>query len=553
MKLLNFAERYIEMGWCVLPLYGNQKCPSFSWKEYQTRLATKEEWLEWVKNPSLTGICLITGAISKIVVVDVDDPELKTTLNSTVVSQTRSGGYHFLYRYADKLKNTVRIDGAPIDFRGDGGLIVLPPSKASGKDGNIGDYKWMLSPTAENMASLPNVPEDISKFLSEKKHEKVSVRDIISTVTGDRNDTLYRYACSCCYQNKKDLAIAFKQVEWLNETFQPPLPRRELETIFKSASEFILSKKEIVNESTEVKVLNYSAMTEEEILKIERPKTARIGIQSLDIDFGFPAGFYIICGVSNVGKGFFGSWIARKFYENNGIKTMMFSLEMPEQLVRDRCLQSWSDKTKEEYEKSGPTKGAIKLLRDSFRVIEFNLYTDMQQNVETFKYDFERFYDAGCRLFIFDHLLEIKGATDNTTYQKVIAEWGKCFQELSKYHKDCWIMVFSQRRIESEKAKKGENKQTVRMADMFGSKPIIAKCDVFIGISRARVEDCDTRDFFVNVDKNRFGNAKFIKKLYFAPDGNFYQEEHEYLHRDRQSLPLPGVTAEDVQSVFELE
>jgi replicative DNA helicase len=269
-------------------------------------------------------------------------------------------------------------------------------------------------------------------------------------------------------------------------------------------------------------------MTDEEILKIDRPMTATIGMEKFDRLFEWPAGFYLICGVSNVGKGFFSSWLATRFYKENGLKSVIFSLEMPESLIRDRCLQSWSGKTWEEYRDTGPTEEAINLLRKSIKVMPFNLYE--KKTTEQFENDFNELYKQGIRCFFFDHLLELEGATENLQAQKVMQEWGKCFQEISKYHKDCWIIVFTQQRIEKQqKGKKDELSQNiVRMSDVQGPKSPIQKSDVFMGISRGRINEEDTRDFYIHVEKSRMGNSKFIIPTDFAPDGNFYSNEFEY-------------------------
>lgn len=548
--MIDYVKRYIEIGWCVLPLFDYNKFPSkIKWKDYQEKKATLEEWEEWSKLPNLTGVCLITGKVSGIVAIDVDDPTLKSEYESTVISETRSGGFHFLYRYSEKLKNTVRMDGAPIDFRGDGGLIVIPPSEAEGSDGKKGFYKWIKEPSDANLRAMSPIPEKALKFL-QKPGEKVKVEstgDLIGLEQGSRNDTIYKLACTIIKKTPDDLKSARMQIDKVNQTYVPPLPKFEMDTLFNSAARFILEGIEPVPEPIELEVMDYDSMDDKALQTLERPKTAKIGLDKFDMLFDWPAGFYLICGVSNVGKGFFANWVARRFYEQNKLKTVLFSLEMPESLVRDRLLQSWSDKTKEEYHSTGATKEAMTKLKKSFRVIEFNLYDITQQTPEQFRKDFERFYKQGYRCFIFDHLLEILGATDNAGSQKIMQVWGKAFQEVSKYHKDCWLFVYTQKRIEksSRSKKEVDSKDIVYMSDMQGAKSPIQKCDVFIGISRGRNSETTTRDFYVYVEKNRNGESKFLVDLFFAPDGNFYSAESVYqFNKLNDKVPLERAAKE---------
>jgi hypothetical protein len=556
--MIEEAKKYIEMGWSVLPCFGYNKNPApINWKRYQNKRATIEEWQEWEKEGP-TGICVITGEISGIVVIDVDDPKLQDKYESTVVSQTRGGGFHFFYKYTEKIKNTVKIDGTPVDFRGDGGLVLIPPSQAKGKDGEIrsvGEYKWMLPPDRENMKSLPELPKP-KKLEAPRPQEKLVVESAIGLVEGERNDTLYKYACSLI--RKHGEGIAKEMIEFMNAKAEPPLPQREIDTLFKSANDFITAHPEVngiispytTETEDNLAIAEYDNMTDSEILTMVRPQLAKLGISKLDILFDWPAGFYLICGISNVGKGFFASWVGRRLYEQCGLKSVLFSLEMPENLVRDRCLQSWSDKTKVEYLETGATKEAIKKLKDSFRVIEFNLHDIKKQTPTQFKKEFERFYKQGYRCFTFDHLLELSGATDNASAQKVSQEWGKTFQEISKYHKDCWLFVYTQKRI--EKNNNRDSKNLVYMSDIQGAKSPIQKSDVFIGISRGKEDGIDTRDFYVHIEKNRFGESKFFVKLYFAPDGNFYDSEvvYNFLHK----TPSTGTSIlEAAETLFDLE
>jgi len=93
------------------------------------------------KETNATAIALLTGKISGITVIDVDDlDKFKTVLKEkglsskeinellkTLITKTPSGGVHFVFKYTNKLKTTTTPYG--FDIRNDKGLVIFPPSR----------------------------------------------------------------------------------------------------------------------------------------------------------------------------------------------------------------------------------------------------------------------------------------------------------------------------------------------------------------------------------------------------------------------------------------
>jgi len=159
------AKKYLDYGLSIFPVYISQrgggkfnKRPAVPWKEYQTRLPYDEELHEWFDDPGLyNGIGAVTGKISGVVVLDVESdakPEHVKDLRSRLTSRTISGGYHHFYRWQRELRNTVKIRGMSVDFRGDGGYVVLPPS-GSGEF----KYEWVNKCEKERLTNLPQIIE----------------------------------------------------------------------------------------------------------------------------------------------------------------------------------------------------------------------------------------------------------------------------------------------------------------------------------------------------------------------------------------------------------
>ncbi|HEX8221817.1 MAG TPA: bifunctional DNA primase/polymerase [Chloroflexia bacterium] len=133
----------LEHGYSVIPLQPGSKKPLLqSWKEYQERLPTPEEVDEWLRKWPDANLGIVTGAVSRLVVVDVDRdhggeeslPELlPDPLPDCEIVQTPHGR-HLYFRHPGpgrRIANRVGIHPG-IDIRGDGGYVVGPGSVVDG-------------------------------------------------------------------------------------------------------------------------------------------------------------------------------------------------------------------------------------------------------------------------------------------------------------------------------------------------------------------------------------------------------------------------------------
>jgi len=158
------ALEYLARGWSVIPAKAREKRPAVPWKSYQSRYVSEKTLHEWYRRSPDFNVSIVTGAISGLIVVDVDprhggDVSLKELerehgpLPETVESVTGGGGRHLYFAHpGGQIHNRTNV--APgIDIRGDGGCIVAPPSvHPSGKP-----YRWKKghAPGQIELASLP--------------------------------------------------------------------------------------------------------------------------------------------------------------------------------------------------------------------------------------------------------------------------------------------------------------------------------------------------------------------------------------------------------------
>jgi len=158
------ALRYRARGWSVVPIEPRGKRPLVRWEEFQQRLPSEAEIRAWFARWPDAGVGIVTGSVSRLVVVDVDPrhggPAALATLERehaplepTVEAQTGGGGRHLYFVHpGDLVRNRVGL--APgIDLRGDGGVVVAPPSlHSSGRR-----YRWKqgLGPEESELAEPP--------------------------------------------------------------------------------------------------------------------------------------------------------------------------------------------------------------------------------------------------------------------------------------------------------------------------------------------------------------------------------------------------------------
>jgi len=153
------AEKYTAHNISVIPT-DNSKRSIIPWKEYQSRIMTKQEIDRSFSFNTVSGIAVICGKVSGgLEVIDIDtkndiggslyqnivDNIPDEIMNKLKVVQTRSGGYHMYYRcskiegnqkFAMRKATEVELKHTPhlsqvvlIESRGEGGYVIAPPSE----------------------------------------------------------------------------------------------------------------------------------------------------------------------------------------------------------------------------------------------------------------------------------------------------------------------------------------------------------------------------------------------------------------------------------------
>ena len=223
----------------VIPLRPHDKKPMLpTWAEYQRRLPSEEEVEQWWTQWPEANIGVVTGAVSGIVVVDVDGVEglkwMKANLPVTSVYVQTGKGWHGYFRHpGGSIGNRARL--APeVDLRADGGYVVAPPSVHP--SGSV--YEWQFTPGMDGW-------DGIADFAPQEQQPRTPsggidlsgakpMLDMSPVEKGQRNNRLAELTGRWITANKLGMEECLILARGWNGSLKEPLANAELERTVRS-------------------------------------------------------------------------------------------------------------------------------------------------------------------------------------------------------------------------------------------------------------------------------------------------------------------------------
>lgn len=234
------ALAYLARGWSVIPVRAGAKRPIVRWEPFQNRLPTREEVEGWFRRWPDANLGIVTGAVSGLVVLDVDPrhggedslsrlEEQHEALPETVEAMTGGGGRHLYFAHpGGSVPNKVAL--APgIDLRGDGGLVVAPPSlHPSGKR-----YVWEVSHHPDDIAPVPVPPWLVAllrRDFSHPGHPLAYWRGLVreGVAEGERNNTIASLTGHLLWHEVDPEVVLELLLSWNRVRCRPPLDDEEV-------------------------------------------------------------------------------------------------------------------------------------------------------------------------------------------------------------------------------------------------------------------------------------------------------------------------------------
>lgn len=230
------ALEYAENGWPVFPVVTNEKRPLTpnGFKDASVDPIVINQWFDKWSNAN---IAIATGAVSNLLVLDVDvkngakgEESLAELvkqygdLPETRKHRTPSGGYHLIFKYPGyhvPTRANIHKVKSGLDIRCDGGYIVAPPSVIDGNEYEVVDPGVEIVDASEWLIALALEPK------------RATNTDAIVT-EGNRNETVFKKALEC---NRQGMTYedAARVVAEENGRCIPPLDEKEVQITLDSA------------------------------------------------------------------------------------------------------------------------------------------------------------------------------------------------------------------------------------------------------------------------------------------------------------------------------
>jgi len=225
-----------ELGFNVIPCLPKSKLPAIKWGEFQTK---KFEGLLAENNAIVCGV-----TSGNLVVIDLDDPTLAELVfndftavkNRTLVVETGKKGFHVYLKAKGQLPRTLRIthpDGRHLDIQSQGAYVMAPGSI---HPETLREYKVISNTLNVVEGDIDGIINELRNLGFKGMEGLPPVNEIAKGVkSGSRNNAAFKYACATLQRVDLNQDMARAEMEMWNERCEPPLPKIELESVFKSA------------------------------------------------------------------------------------------------------------------------------------------------------------------------------------------------------------------------------------------------------------------------------------------------------------------------------
>ena len=240
------ALDYLARGWSVVPVQPRGKRPLVRWTPYQDEIPTRHEIGQWFGHWPDANVAIVTGAISGLVVLDVDAShggdaslaELERAfgpLEPTLECLTGGGGRHLYFRHpGGEIGNRVGFRQG-LDLRGDGGVVVAPPSiHPSGRA-----YRWREGSGPQDLPPAP-MPHWLRQLVcvgaEQPGHPPAHWRALVraGVAQGARNATIASLSGHLLWRGVDPDVVLELMLSWNRQRCTPPLPDDEVATVVAS-------------------------------------------------------------------------------------------------------------------------------------------------------------------------------------------------------------------------------------------------------------------------------------------------------------------------------
>lgn len=234
------AREWWQAGCAVVPCVPRAdklsgKAPISAWKQYQTRQPTPDELAKWETKHPDANVGIITGPVSGITAIDVDQRDRLTDVlqacGETPLIVASARGYHAYYRHSGERESKI-LGVGEVKAKG---VLITPPSynRETGqpygfKLGGVSDLARLPIINQKGLQELGGDYGRIENFSTPSKVSKhVTTGGII--FEGARTDALFKYLLrQAAYPNHSDRDLSRLASVFNSDFCSPKLTEAEV-------------------------------------------------------------------------------------------------------------------------------------------------------------------------------------------------------------------------------------------------------------------------------------------------------------------------------------
>lgn len=272
---LQAALLYERLGLNIIPIPApstttghDGKKPAIKWRNFQNNRVPHEVIANHFMNHPNDNIAIITGKLSRLLVLDIDikpianltKQEIETQLQAIIdaiqvhpkiVIRTGGGGVHIYLKHQPNLKTQLQLSSsliAPntnclIDIKSEGGYVIAPPSTHKSTRPYMEDPRYDSLSQLQSIDDLPKLPPTLLALLKDTSSPTQSPTDwntlITQTTEGSRNVNITQLTGLLLRRFEPEYwePVVLPLIQAFNNSLKPPLPPQEIDTIFKSIAD----------------------------------------------------------------------------------------------------------------------------------------------------------------------------------------------------------------------------------------------------------------------------------------------------------------------------
>lgn len=444
--LNELLTKYVELGWVIVPC-DLKKIPLKQWREFNSIgeiIRPSVEQLNTDINTTfrgrVAGLGVVTGEHSNLSVIDLDTYKDSTNFDAikkilleldTPIAQTGGGGYHIYFKYNESVKTKANLTKG-LDTRGQGGFVVLPPSRHH--TGNF--YHWIKSPFDFPPIDLPdnlfaNLPKE-KETNFQPINQKFQLFDYNKIYTpGDRDSAMFSMARSLIQMLPKHrLADAGYSLfaSWCKSHIQDEKEEMTNEKFLKEKFAHALTYDDL-NKSlpSNISDLLNDPKVFENLFKQDRFGIPT-GYQKIDKKTGGILGssLTILAAQTGIGK----TMVFLNFLENiSKLKKVAYlDLENGVNETLERLIRIKNKMTKEYFVDPANREEIVKLSKSGFENFSYVSSNEKIRDRKKLDFKLNELVDKGVEVFVIDPLQIIDGGQD-------LAVSGEIVKDLSDFSK----------------------------------------------------------------------------------------------------------------------